>query len=48
MDTNGLKGAALLAVGVTAMFAAELTSSKTAKRVEEWVDGKFGDDKETR
>ncbi|MET8864691.1 hypothetical protein ABZW11_17275 [Nonomuraea sp. NPDC004580] len=47
MAADGLKGAALLAVGVTAMFAAELTGSKTAKRVEEWVDSKIDEGDET-
>lgn len=44
VDTNGLRGAALALTGVAAHIAAETTGSKTAARVEAWVDGKFGDD----
>lgn len=44
MDTNGLRGAALALTGVTAHLAAETTGSKTAARVEAWVDSKFADD----
>lgn len=44
MDTNGLRGAVLAMTGVAAHIAAETTGSKTAARVEAWVDGKFADD----
>ena len=44
MDTNGLRGAVLAMTGVAAHVAAETTGSKTAARVEAWVDGIFADD----
>lgn len=46
MDPNGLRGAALATAGLAAMLAAEMTGSKKAARVEEWVDGKFAEEEE--
>lgn len=43
MDSNSLRGAALALTGVAAHLAAETTGSKTAARVEAWVDGKFAE-----
>ncbi|MFI7470523.1 hypothetical protein [Nonomuraea sp. NPDC049646] len=46
MDTNSLRGAALALTGVAAHIAAGTTGSKTAAKVEAWVDEKFADAKE--